>query len=144
MQRVKRYSRIVILVSILVFVGCAIKSRAGDSEQMLTLGSALTKLSSAVESTVRYKNPPANISDADLLILATKHDPAILDAFTNYAVNVFRQDRHSIVLVCTKDRSRALLEDSNCTGGVDRNHWESRAPLPCEFTLSVPEVCGKQ
>ena len=45
----------IVLVSILFLLGCALNSRAGESEKMLILGSALTKLSATVESTVRYK-----------------------------------------------------------------------------------------
>jgi len=42
-----------------------------DREEMYIRASALTKLSAAVESTVRYKNPPPELSDRELLTLAT-------------------------------------------------------------------------
>ena len=48
-----------------------------DREEMYIKASALTKLSAAVESTVRYKNPPPGLNDRELLTLATRHDPAL-------------------------------------------------------------------
>jgi hypothetical protein len=48
---------------------------------MYIKASALTKLSAAVESTVRYKNPPTGLDDRELLALSTRHDPALLDNF---------------------------------------------------------------
>jgi hypothetical protein len=108
---------------------------------MYTKASALTKLSAAVESTVRYKNPPPELNDWQLLTLATRHDPALLDNFKGYRVRVLRQARHSVVLVCNTSGTRALLEDAGCTGPTDRHRWMGK-PEACEFTTSIAEVCG--
>lgn len=60
----KRY--LVFLVSMLLIIsGCAAKSTV-EQERMFTLASALTKLSPAVEATVRYENPDKNLSDEEL------------------------------------------------------------------------------
>jgi hypothetical protein len=91
------------------------------SEEMYIKGSALTKLSAAVESTVRYKNPAPDLSNSELLVLATRHDPVLLENFNGYKVRVLHQDRHSAVLVCDAAGTRALLEDAGCTGPMDRN-----------------------
>jgi hypothetical protein len=106
---------------------------------MLQLGSALTKLSKAVEYTVRYTNPPEGLSDQELLTRATQEDPTLLEPFKGFTVRVLRQDRHAIVLVCTLDRQRALLEDAGCTAKLDKHSWEENQR--CEFTLSVSTVC---
>ncbi len=128
---------------ILPFVlGACVHWGISEDEQMLRLGSALTKLSAAVENSVRYKNPPPDLSDAELLALATQHDPALLDPFRDYAVRVLRQDRHAIVLVCTQDRQRGLLEDAGCTGKLDKQSWKENPPQPCEFGLAIPTVCS--
>ena len=132
--------RTIILMSFFILIGCAVTT-ADETEKMLTLGSAMTKLSAAVESTVRYKNPPADISDANLLVLATKHDPALLEPFSAYTVRVRQQELHAIILVCTKDGTRALLEDAGCTGKLDRHLWENQPAIPCEFTLIAREAC---
>jgi hypothetical protein len=109
---------------------------------MYIKASALTKLSAAVESTVRYKNPPSGLDERDLLMLATRHDPVLLDNFKGYIVRVLRERRHSVVLVCDTSGTRALLEDAGCTGPMDRHRWMGK-PEPCEFTTNIVEVCGR-
>ena len=66
------------LVLTLLVSACAINS-GGDKEAMLILSSKLTKLSAAVESTVRYKNPPADLDEQSLLLLSTQHDAQLLE-----------------------------------------------------------------
>ena len=110
---------------------------------MYIKASALTKLSAAVESTVRYKNPPTGLNERELLTLATRHDPALLDNFKDYTVRVLRQSRHSVVLVCDTTGTRALLEDAGCSGPMDRHRWMGEKPEPCEFTIDTTEVCGR-
>jgi hypothetical protein len=113
-----------------------------DREEMYIKASALTNLAAAMESTVRYKNPPSELSDRELLTLATQHDPILLDNFKGYTVRVLRQARHSAVLVCDANGNRALLEDAGCTGPMDRHRWVGK-PAPCEFTIDTAEVCGR-
>ena len=124
--------------------GCAplTQTQRPDREEMYIKASALTKLSAAVESTVRYKNPSTGLDDRELLALATGHDPALLDNFKGYTVRVLRQSRHSVVLVCDAIGSRALLEDAGCSGPMDRHRWMEK-PQPCEFTIDTVEVCGR-
>lgn len=112
-----------------------------DEKKMFSLASLLTKLVATVESTVRYKKPPPELSDEELLILATKHDPGLLEPFTGYTLKVFRQSRHSIVLVCTEDGSQGLLEDAGCSAQMDKHLWQSQPSLPCEFTLTIEDIC---
>jgi hypothetical protein len=113
-----------------------------EREDMYIKASALTKLSAAVESTVRYKNPSPELNDWELLTLATRHDPVLLDNFTGYRVRVLRQARHSVVLVCDTSGTRALLEDAGCSGPMDRHRWMGK-PEPCEFTIDTAAVCGR-
>jgi hypothetical protein len=108
---------------------------------MYIKGSALTKLSAAVESTVRYKNPAPDLSDSELLALATRHDPVLLENFNGYKVRVLRQDRHSAVLVCDAAGTQALLGDAGCTGPMDRNRWLGKMEL-CEFSIDIKKICG--
>jgi hypothetical protein len=122
--------------------GCAPAPQRPDREEMYIKASALTKLSAAVESTVRYKNPPPELNDRELLTIATRHDPALLDIFKDYTVRVMREARHSVVLVCDKSGTRALLEDAGCSGPMDRHPWMEKSE-PCEFTINTEEVCGR-
>ena len=131
---------LILLISFSLF-GCPGK-RAIDPEQMMVLGSALTKLSAATESAVRYKNPPEDLNDWDLIVFATQHDASLRAPFEDYAVRVKKENRHAILLVCSKDRQQALLEDSNCTAKLDKHLWEGEPVKPCEFTVSPLEVCG--
>ena len=128
-----------IFLSILL-IGCAVYGTSND-EDMYTLASALTKLSASVESTVRYKDPPQNLSDSELLDLATRHDPRLLQPFTGYTLRVLREEHHAIVLVCTKDGTHALLEDAGCTGELDVHLWQNKPQPACEFTLTVRQAC---
>jgi len=110
-----------------------------DSEEMYQKASALTKLSKAVEATVRYKHPPEGISDKELIDLSTKDDPSLQEPFKDDVVKVLWHDRHSIVLVCSEDE-RGLLEDSACTAELDKHLWKE-AEAQCDFTLQIEIVC---
>lgn len=128
------------VVVALLLSGCA-SAQAQSVGDMNELGSALTKLSSSVESTVRYKKQGADLDDKKLLILATRHDPSILEPFQGYYLRVLRQAGHSAVLVCTPDGTTALLEDAGCTARMEQHHWRATPGRPCEFTLSLNELC---
>lgn len=135
--------RITVTILVLSFLAsCTSSQRRVDSEEMYIKASALTKLSAAVESTVRYKNPPPELGENELLTLATRHDPILLENFKGYRVRVLRNERHSVVLVCNAAGTHALLEDAGCSGPMDRNRWLEK-PEPCEFSLDTKAVCGK-
>lgn len=127
----------IFVVSFFMFLACAHIGTSAD-EEMYILGSALTKLSSAVESTVRYKAPPTELSDLDLAVLSTKHDPKLLDSFANHRIRILKENRHAIVLICSKS-DQGLLEDAGCTAKLDKHLWKNSNP--CEFTLTVRSVC---
>jgi hypothetical protein len=75
MTRTTIASAISVTITIGFLASCTSSQRGPDSEEMYVKASALTKLSAAVESTVRYKNPPPDLGDSELLELATRHDP---------------------------------------------------------------------
>ncbi len=130
-----------ITITIGFLAGCTSSQRNPNSEEMYVKASALTKLSAAVESTVRYKNPPPDLGDSELLELATRHDPVLLENFRGYKLRVLRQERHSVVLVCDAAGTRALLEDAGCSGPMDRERWMGKAEA-CEFSIDTKQVCG--
>ena len=101
-------------------------------------GIALSKLSAAVESTVRYKNPPKELSNEDLLELSTQHDPSLRKPFEHYLVKILSENRHAILLVCL-DEETAILEDAGCTKELDKHHWKESAP--CQFSLDS-NICN--
>lgn len=136
---IKRFSFLIGLSTVLI-AGCVTAGPTEDSESMYVTASALTKLSASVESTVRYKNPPEGISDADLLKLATVHDPSLLVPFSGYVVRVLREDRHAALLVCSEDASQGLLEDLGCTAAMDQHLWQIEGSV-CMFTMSPSNAC---
>ncbi len=98
-------------------------------EKMRTLSSALTKLSASVEATLKKPLEPS-----------TKEEASLREPFREYSVKILRENNHAIVLVCTKDGTKALLEDAGCTPEMDSNRWMSKELPPCTFILSS-EVC---
>ena len=129
----------IILLFSLAATACLEGERPSE-EAMLIKAAQLTKLSSAVESTVRYKNPPANLDDQGLLKLATQHDPQLLENFEGLKVRVLAKERHSVVLVCTADGQHGLMEDAACTVALDQQLWKN-AQTPCEFTVDTVAAC---
>lgn len=125
-----------------VLTGCATLSpEQKHAEEMLTAASALTKVATAAEASVRYGNPPENLSDAEFLQFATAHDPALLQPFGKYQLKSLRQERHAAILVCSADGAVALIEDAGCTAQVDRHHWQAIPTLSCSFTLEPARIC---
>ena len=122
---------------------CAVTPDKEASEEMYKRASALTKLSAAMEAHIRYGNPRAGAAEAELLAAGTAHDPVLLTNVGDYRIRLRGDDRHAIVLMCSKDGMRALLEDAGCTGELDMHHW-NKPPVACEFTLSAAKACSKK
>ena len=137
---IKIAKRILISFLFISTTGCTC-CIANDAEDNYTLGSALTKLTAAVESAVRYDNPPPGLNDFELLQFSTKHDPQLLEPFSGFVLKTFVQNRHVIVLVCDKFGKYAKLEDAGCTSPLDRNLWKERSEMPCGFTIKLEEIC---
>lgn len=132
--------RMMLMTLSLALAGCAITGPSVQDEQtMQSLGAALTKLTSAVDIAL-YEGLPPDIGEQALLRRSTEHDRALLERFDGYSVRVFRQDQHLLLLVCTADRRRALLEDAACTPRLDRHAWRE-AGAGCEFTLRGDALC---
>lgn len=127
---------------VLIFLlnGCASVSHKGDnSETMYIKASALTKLSAAVEATVRYDNVPNTLSDQELLMLSTQDDPTLLEPFNGYVLKVNREFDHAIVLMCNEEGTKGLLEDAGCTAPMDNYLWQKN--VSCKFTLRQDVTC---
>ena len=132
-----------ILVVTLTLAGCAIAptQQPYSDEQMLIAASALTKVAAAAEGMARYGHVPDGTTDEGFLIMATAHDPTLLQPFTNYRVRARRQDKHAAVLLCTADATAALIEDVGCTAASDVHHWQALPRHGCEFSLNLADVC---
>ncbi len=140
----KRYRTIpyipIFMLVLSVSLSC-IAAKAVDPDEMYQKAAALTKLSAAAESAARYGDIPDNIDDREFLNRATVHDKSLLEPFGNYKLRVLRQDKHAIILVCNREGNIGLLEDAGCTAELDKHLWQENPSRPCEFTLTVGEVC---
>jgi len=112
-----------------------------DNEKMLGLAGALTKVSATVHTTVRYKNPPPELMDRELLTLATSHTPKLLDRFDGFVLKARQSGGHSSVLLCDAKGETALVEDAGCTSKADIHLWETHPGHPCAYILNLEETC---
>lgn len=133
-----RVARISAALCIAVLAACA----STPEREINFLASAMTKLSAAVDATVRFRRPADGMAEAELLRLSVAHDPALLKPFDGMTLRVLREARDSAVLLCEPNAGKALLEDAGCTAKLDRHRWNSGADR-CEFTLDVEEVCAR-
>jgi outer membrane murein-binding lipoprotein Lpp len=137
MNRVKTT---VFILAVVLLASCATQP---NEQEMDYLASALTKVSAAVDATVRYRRLPENMSESELLRAATAHDNQLMKPFDGFTVRVLRSGRDSAVLVC-QPRGRALLEDAGCTAKLDVHRWNAPGGNDlCEFTLDLNTVCAR-
>lgn len=128
----------IVVFSLLVFTtGCA-HYKASDKEEMYTLASALTKLTSAVEEKVLFKEVPAEMKDMELINFSTSHDPRLKEPFAEYLLKVQGVNGHAVVLVCDQSGRKGLLEDGGCSSVVDKHWWQDQPNHPCEIS---PQIC---
>ncbi len=134
------YTRIALSLSILFLAACATPR---NEREMNSLASALTKVSAAVDATVRYKRSADALEDAQLLQVSTTHDPVLLKPFEAQRVRVLRVGRDSSVLVCDAKSGDVLLEDAGCTPQLDSHRWRDTPQASCEFSLDLKKVCAR-
>ncbi|WP_412499974.1 hypothetical protein [Shewanella chilikensis] len=118
--------------------GCGLGDRHEQDYQQLA--PALTKVTSAAEATIRYENHPANLDGQTLLALATAHDASLLEPFSQYQLHLFRIEDHALLLLCSADGERALMEDSGCTAKLDKQQWQ-QGTSPCETSIAPANIC---
>jgi len=77
------------------------------------------------------------LDDQELVRQATAFDPMLLESYKGLVV---RGTVDGVILVCTGDGKRGLIEDAECTDIVDKLlYLENNAP--CEFTLKPEIIC---
>ena len=132
-----------ILFSFALFAGCAGTTVEPRDDELLIKASALTKVAAALESAVKFKDAPPQLSEAELLHYATTHDPDLLQPFQGYVLRARRVGDMTSVLLCTKDGQSALIEDSGCTARSDLHLWDRSPPVTCVFQLDLAAVCTR-
>lgn len=140
MKAIKIVQSVIVTSLFISVTGCTC-CIANDAEDNYTLGSALTKLSAAVEATVQYDEPPPGLNGLELLQYSTKHDPKLLEPFSGYLLKTLVKNGHAAVLVCDKSGEYAKLEDAGCTSQLDKHPWKEQPQQSCNFSLNLEEIC---
>ena len=77
--------------------------------------------------------------DADLIAMACASDASLCSPFGNNKPAIRVVDGNAVLLLCTPDHKRALVEDIACTPTPDFKAWAS-GNAPCEFTLGEQAI----
>ncbi len=136
-----KYIKLYVIAIFFTLFGCSF-GIADEDSKYYQMASALTKLSSAVEATVRYEELPDNVIPDEIILQSTSHDRSLLAPFNGYKIKVYVEDRHAIVLVCNLLKEIAYLEDAGCSAELDIHHWKSEVIKSCSATLSLAQACN--
>lgn len=135
-----KYAIPIILNSAMLLSACASPiAVAPDTNERGLLSTKMVNLSAAVESYF-LDLPEMPVDDAiNILRSATRRDPRVLaPEFEPYLLKVQYQKPYAVVLLCSKDGTRAIMEDAGCSARLDR---QVSGNASCEFTLFVNSGC---
>jgi len=135
-----KHRLLISLVAALLVGACASPiAAAPDAKERGRLSIKMVNLSSAVDAYFADLAEAPIDSDADILDKATRHDPRLLaPEFEPYLLKVQYQKSYAVLLLCSKDGGRAIMEDAGCSARLDRQVTHT---APCEFTLVVKQSC---
>jgi hypothetical protein len=136
-----RYLRLGALFAVLLFIVFYLRAGAGEHEDLQKARGAMRNLSKTMQACYRFEDPPAGLQDRELMEYCTRHNPDLREFYENFTVR-FKFDRgYAVVLVCSQDGGRWLMEDLSCTGVMDSPPLDNEPERPCEFSLSAGVVC---
>lgn len=135
----KKHRLLISLAIALLIEGCAYITDAPDAGERERLAAKMVKLSSVVD---RYfaELPEEPVDSGDVLLEnAIRHDRSLLGPeFEPYLLKARYQKAYAVLLLCSKDGSRAIMEDAGCSARLDR---QVNDDAPCAFTLAVKGSC---
>lgn len=105
-----------------------------EAARMNGIKGPLSRLTQAVNSAVRYKKVPQGLSDLELLKFSTASNPALFEGLASYLIRIKQIGSETVLLLCSPDGKRALLEDISSTPAVDKERWKSN-DSGCDFTI---------
>ncbi len=129
-------------IGVVLLGACSgIGGRCGGEEARATLAMRVQEASLAADA-LAAESPT---SSGEQILERMKQDPEVGRMLARidgaYPLQVRAQGGHAVVLLCCEDGSRALIEDSACTPGIDRD--ESRRPRSaCAFTIDPAAACA--
>ena len=122
---------------------CLVSKNVNDSnptdKEMNFLEITVFRLSKAVEGLLWSG---ASADDA-LIEMACAHDGSLCQPLNKHQLKLRVVGENAVLLLCSADGKRALVEDIACTATPDFRAW-AEGNMPCDFTLSderVGEAC---
>lgn len=132
-------SRFSISIFIVVVLGACALAQSVTDEDMQPIAARVGNVAAAVRSfAVREPDLATRLSEGELYLEATSHDPQLRDTFKDFCV---KARPSGVVLICTPDGKRGLVEDAACTTSVDALLW--REERPCEFCIDLSTACPR-
>jgi hypothetical protein len=129
------------LVMILVAVSLQACARMNDpsipsTDEINRLEIAMRRLGAAVQGLLWSSGAK---QDGDLIAAACATDASLCSPFGKNKPTVRVVSGNAVLLLCTPDNKRALVEDIACTPTPDFKAWAS-GNKPCQFSLSDQAV----
>ena len=121
---------------ILFVTACAATAGNVNEKDMPRAAADLHRLSYAVQGEIMRGADPSE----NLVALACGRDETLCAAVSEFHISVKRDGDNAMLILCTKDQQRALIEDIACTPKIDFRPWE-QGVLPCVFTLDAVNAC---
>ena len=133
------YRAIGVAVVLLILTGFNACSSDFTDEEMQPLAATAADLARSVR---RYaSNNPEEaqiIDDQELVRRSTAHDPSMMEPYKNFIV---RGLPDGVILICSKDGRRGLVEDAACSNKVDSKRWHDQSS-PCAFLVDLTVACA--
>ena len=139
-RRKNIFIRTVLITGTLLFYGCIPFKPSLDSERVDEIAGKLILLSSKAESLVRYSNK--EYTRTALSSEIANKNLSLMAYFDKLHLDYNIKGKHVSVLVCDKEKTFMIAEDSNCTAKIDRK--ASTEKLPCTFMIDMDTICVYQ
>jgi hypothetical protein len=101
---------------------------------------ALIRLTKAVQSEIAYVRTNTPVTDERLLQTVYTQDPELRVELGRFSIHTKRDGSNVVILVCSPDGKKGVLEDASWTLKVDRQWHKTDKKHPCAFdpTLGPP------
>jgi len=130
----KKITIILFLAASLTVTGCA--SKLYDAEILHEKAINITKLTRKVKVAIRKK-----ISNENLQSYIVEKYSEDINEFSDYFIAIKNNNGTAVVLMCDKDKTKALKEDLSCTASIEGSeHFKEN--LTCDFHLDIDKYCN--
>lgn len=112
-----------------------------DDTKLNEIASFMIQHSAALEAEVIFGNAETkSLQDEALLTKALAHKKDWRDIYSDYKLLARIIGEHTVILVCTPDGEKALLEDSSCTASFDKYRHLSESS--CSISYTPQNICS--